>query len=138
MFRFKKKVSSLICLRMQMFRFQVFLFEVFIHMSHVISFLLIIWNEGTGLTSLAVWLCTPQLQNASFKQRQCRLVTEKMMHSLKVESYILFRDLTKDCILGNVFSDSSKEQFQIGKGGVRIYRSCCWRKQNIQSNIKGY
>ena len=45
-------------------------------------------------------------------------------HNLKVDSYILFGDLTEDYSLGISLSDRSEELFQRGKGRVRIYSNC--------------
>ena len=64
------------------------------------------------------------------------MATEKIMHSLKVEGYVLFRDITEDYILGNSLSDSSEEQFQRGKGGARIYGSFSWKKTHVVKHQK--
>ena len=45
---------------------------------------------------------------------------KKKKHSLKVESYVLFDDLTEDCSLGFSLSDSSEKLLQRDKGGPRI------------------
>ena len=47
------------------------------------------------------------------------------MHNLKVDSYVLFGELTEDYSLGDHLSDSSEELLQRGKGGAMIYRSFC-------------
>ena len=45
------------------------------------------------------------------------------MHNLKVENYVLFRELTEDYSPEDSLSGSSEELFQRGKGGARIYTS---------------
>ena len=46
------------------------------------------------------------------------------MHNLKVESYVLFGDLTENYNLGISLSNSPKELVQRGKEAIRIYSFC--------------
>ena len=52
------------------------------------------------------------------------LLTEKKMHNLKTENYVLFGGLTEDLSPGDSLSDNAEGLFQKGKGGARIYSLC--------------
>ena len=55
------------------------------------------------------------------------LSTEKQMHNLKVENYVLLGKLAEDLGLGDSLSDSSEGLVQRGEGRARMYGSFATR-----------
>ena len=66
------------------------------------------------------------------------LSTEKKMHNLKVESYVLFGELTEDYSPGYSLSNSSEELLQRGNGGARMYMNFLLEKISCSRISKDY
>ena len=73
-----------------------------------------------------------KIYHSDMKALQLLLSTEKKMHNLKVENYILFSGHTEDLSLGHSLSDSSEGLFQWGKGGARVCRFLHNKQTNKQ------
>ena len=61
--------------------------------------------------------------------------TEKKMHNLKAENYVLFGGLTEDYNLGYKISESSEGLFRRGKGGTER-KNTCSQTSRITTNHK--
>ena len=56
--------------------------------------------------------------------------------SLKIVTYVLFRELTEDYSLGNSLSDTYEKVLKNGKRGARIHFSSCWGKKKKKHVVK--
>ena len=65
------------------------------------------------------------------------MLTYKIVHNFKVESYVLFSGQTDNSSLRHSVSGNSERLLQCGKGGARIYRSFC-NKDQVDGTSKNY